>query len=153
MTIHSVLLALDLTEKPEEIISRVFSRLKCGGARLYIIHVIQDISRVSLYTDAYMLWEQYRERACKDTIIRLNDYIKGLGDIFQDIQPLVEVGDPAEIISRKANELGVDLIVLGNHCRHGIQHLLHRNTAEKVMRLSGREVMSFYICQDENRPD
>lgn len=149
MTTGNIMLALDLTEKPDEIISRVFSRLKCEGVRIYIIHVIQDISRVSLYTDAYVLWEQYRERAIKDTLIRLNDYIKALGGVSADIQPIVEVGDPAAVIADKADKLEIDLIVVGNHCRQGIQHLLHRNTAEKVMRLSARELISFYICRDE----
>jgi len=146
MNIKTILLAVDLSEKPEVISERVFSRLNCKDARLYIIHVIQDISRVSLYSDAYALWEQYRDRACKDTIIRLNEYMKALEGQFSDIQPLVEVGDPAGIITEKADKLNADLIVVGNHCRQGIDHLLHRNAAEKVMRLAKREVISFYIC-------
>lgn len=146
MDIKTILLALDLSEKPEDISERVFSRLKCKGARLFIIHVIQDISRVSLYADAYSLWEQYRERACKDTIIRLDEYIKAFSGLFSDIQPIVEVGDPAGIIAEQAEKLDVDLIVTGNHCRHGIDHLLHRNVCEKVMRLAKRDVISFYIC-------
>ena len=99
MNIETILLAVDLSEKPEVISERVFSRLNCKDARLYIIHVIQDISRVSLYSDAYALWEQYRDRACKDTIIRLDAYLKAFGDRFGDVQPLVEVGDPAGIIA------------------------------------------------------
>ncbi|HPS57987.1 MAG TPA: universal stress protein [Spirochaetota bacterium] len=146
MNIKTILLAVDLTENPGDITERVFSRLKCKDAQLFIIHVIQDISRVSLYADAYPLWEQYRDRACKDTIIRLDEYIKALSGPFSDIQPLVEVGDPAGIIVEKAEKLNVDLVVVGNHCRQGIDHLLHRNVSEKVMRLAKREIISFYIC-------
>ena len=146
MDIKTILLAVDLSEKPEIITERVFSRIKCRNARLFIIHVIQDISRVSLYSDAYALWEQYRDRACKDTIIRLDEYIKALSGSFSDIQPLVEVGDPAGIITEQAEKLNADLIVVGNHCRQGIDHMLHRNVSEKVMRLARREVISFYIC-------
>lgn len=146
MKINTILLAVDLTEEPGAISERVFSILKCKDARLFIIHVIQDISRVSLYADAYTLWEQYRDRACKDTIIRLNEYIKAFAGLFSDIQPIVEVGDPAGIIAQNAEKLDADLIVVGNHCRQGIDHLLHRNVSEKVIRLARREVISFYIC-------
>ncbi len=146
MNIKSILLAVDLTEDPGAISEKVFSRLQCGGAQLYIIHVIQDISRVSLYSDAYTLWEQYRDRACKDTIIKLEEYIKAFAGRFSDIQPLVEVGDPAAVVVAQAEKFNVDLIVTGNHCRQGIDHLLHRNVSEKVTRLAARDVFSFYIC-------
>ncbi len=144
MKIKRILLAVDFSEKTEDIIGKVFARMKCEGAELFIIHVVQDISRVSLYSDAYALWEQYRDRACKDTLMRLNDYIKALSAVFNDIQPIVEVGDPADVIAGQAEKLGADLIVVGNHCRQGLQHMLHRNVSEKVMRLARREVISFY---------
>ncbi len=146
MSIRTILLAVDLSENTADITERAFSVLRCKGARLYIIHVIQDISTVSMYADAYALWEQYRDRACKDTIIKLNEYMKALSGMFIEIQPLVEVGDPAEIIVHKAEQLDADLIVVGNHCRRGIDHFLHRNVSEKVMRLARRDVFGFYIA-------
>lgn len=45
----------------------------------------------------------------------------------------VEKGPPATAIPRLVEELGVDLVVMGNAARHGLQGLLVGNTAETVL--------------------
>jgi universal stress protein E len=46
---------------------------------------------------------------------------------------LIEMGEPDKIIVDKANELGINLVVIGNSARAGLSALMKANTAEKVL--------------------
>jgi len=50
--------------------------------------------------------------------------------------PMLEVGDPRTTIEFVAKNLGVDLIVMGTHGRHGLKRLLLGSVAEMVVRTS-----------------
>lgn len=49
-------------------------------------------------------------------------------------QTRAAAGDPADAIVQVAQDLGVDLIVMAMHGRAGLQHVLLRSTAERVIR-------------------
>ena len=55
---------------------------------------------------------------------------------------MVRVGRPAPVIIETANELGVDLLVVGTHGRKGIEHVLLGSVAEKVVRTSAAPVLT-----------
>jgi len=145
MEIKSILIAVDFTESAEDLAGRVLPKLNCPGASIYLLHVIQDISRISYYADAYDVWVQYRDRAVRETMERMHGYVKALSERFKEIQPIVEVGEPDEKIVEMAEQVQADIILVGNHSRTGIQHLLHRNVAERVMRMAKKEVFSYHI--------
>ena len=46
---------------------------------------------------------------------------------------LIEMGEPDKVIVDKAQELGVNLVVIGNSARSGLSALVKSNTAEKVL--------------------
>ena len=48
----------------------------------------------------------------------------------------IHVGQPAEVISRMAAELAVDLIVMGSHGRSGVAGLLVGSVANRVLNLA-----------------
>jgi len=48
--------------------------------------------------------------------------------------PMLEVGDPRTMIEAVAKKLGVDLVVMGTHGRHGLKRLLLGSVAEMVVR-------------------
>jgi nucleotide-binding universal stress UspA family protein len=49
-------------------------------------------------------------------------------------QVLTKAGDPRDMINRTAQELGIDLIVMGTHGRRGITRALLGSVAETVVR-------------------
>ena len=51
-------------------------------------------------------------------------------------------GDPAAEIVRYAQEMNMDLIVMGTHGRTGLQHVLLGSVAEKVVRLAPCPVLT-----------
>lgn len=56
---------------------------------------------------------------------------------------VVQVGWPAEVIEKAAQDLDVDLIVMATHGRTGINRLFLGSIAEHVVRASKRSVLSF----------
>jgi nucleotide-binding universal stress UspA family protein len=48
-------------------------------------------------------------------------------------QVLIKAGDPRDMINRTAQELGVDLIVMGTHGRRGLTRALLGSVAESVV--------------------
>jgi nucleotide-binding universal stress UspA family protein len=139
-----ILVALDFTERPDDIVQKSILVASRYNAHISLIHVMTDIPRMSFYSDTYELWEEFRDITAKRVLEEMHQYIKRLSDKFKDIEPIVEVGDPAEKIIETADKLAVDLIIVGNHSRKGIERLVHRNVSEKVMRMSKRDVLSFY---------
>ncbi len=142
----NILVALKFVEDPERLLekSRIMSIDK--DASIYLVHVLQDMPRMSFYSDAYRLWEEFRDTAVKETLKKMNTYIKKLSVMYPDIEPIVDVGDPAEIIVKCADKLKADLVVVGNQPqRGGITSVIHQHTGEKIVRLSKRPVLSVYL--------
>ena len=140
-----VLIALKFVEDPENLLKKSSFITGNIDASIYLVHVLQDMPRLSFYSDAYKLWEEFRTTAVKETLKQLNKFIKKFGTRFPDIEPLVDVGDPAEVILQIADKLKVDLIVVGNEPRSRLQQMVHQNVGEKVVRLSKRPVLSIFL--------
>jgi len=51
-----------------------------------------------------------------------------------EVEPVVLVGEPFDMILEKAEEEGADLIVVGSHGKKGIERLLLGSVSEKVAR-------------------
>jgi len=140
-----ILLALDFTEDPAEILKKTSLIADTRNARIFLIHVMNDMPRISFYSDAYELWEEFRDQSVKKILEKMNEYVRNLSGTFKDVEPIVEVGEPAGKIVETADKLGVSLIVVGTHARTGISHLLHGNTGEKVFRMAGKPVLCFPV--------
>lgn len=141
-----ILVPLEFTEKPDEILTRAQSVAKKYEADIFTLHVIEDMPRISFYSDAYQLWEEFRDRAVKETMQEMNEYIKKLSNTYGTIEPIIEVGNTCDKILEVAERLDIDLIIIGHHVRRGVlKHMVHNNVAEKIVRLSVRPVLTFNI--------
>ncbi len=74
--------------------------------------------------------------AANDRLTRLIDE-KGL----DNIQPMVVHGRPFVEIVKVANDLDLDLIVIGRSGHSDVDHILFGGTAEKVLRAANRPVL------------
>ncbi|HEX4921251.1 MAG TPA: universal stress protein, partial [Candidatus Bathyarchaeia archaeon] len=61
------------------------------------------------------------------------------GDV--KIQSRIGAGDPVDRICREADEIGADLIVIGNRGLGNIGTLVLGSTSEKVIRKSSRSIL------------
>jgi len=125
MSYKKILAAVDLTDEAGQVLKQASETAKQNGAELSLIVVVKPINQVysgfdvaALSADAAMI----EADAVKQAQIRIAEHAKGLG--VPASRTYVGRGNPAHEIRETASELGVDLIILGTHGRHGLGLLL-----------------------------
>jgi nucleotide-binding universal stress UspA family protein len=96
--IHTILCPIDFTEASLASVPYAISLAQENQARLYLLHVVGEGISAS------------EEAALKD---RLRALIPAEAELWCEPKALVDWGEPGEKIMEEAEELGVDLIVLG----------------------------------------
>lgn len=141
----TVLAALGFTEKPEEVLGEAIKIARKYNGKVYAMHVIAEVPTLTFYDDARTLWEDFTATAEEEAREQINTYIKNVSDDFTNVESIIDVGDPSSRVISKSDELAVDLIVMGHHVRKGINHLVHLNSCEKVVRFAKRPVLSIFV--------
>ncbi len=142
MEIKKILFPTDFMEGSSYAVPYAVDLAKKYGARLYIVHVIHEVTKASgLYVPHVTLDELYRgmeAEAWKEIRRVYLEELRGFGDV----EYVVLKGIPYEEIIAFAEEKGIDLIVMGTHGRKGLDRLFFGSTAEKVVRNSSCPVLT-----------
>ncbi len=137
-----LLLALDFGDDQERLIDHAVSMASVFDARLTLAHIVDYMPAAyggevplpdDLQMDALLL-----DKAKG----RLASLVAGLA--LPDVDWRAELGVPKHGITRLAEELEVDLILVGSHGRHGLQLLLG-STANGVLHLAGCDVLAIRV--------
>lgn len=121
-----------------------------AGTRVILLHVYHVPAEYRSYGPSstfVKLSEDLSRRFCE----RLDELAGPLREP-QEADHEVEVecvqGIPAEVIVRRAEELGADLIAMGTHGRSGMAHLLLGSTAERVVQHAKCPVLTVRRAED-----
>lgn len=117
-TYKHILFAADLAEESLDIAKRCVALAESFGAQLTLLHVIEPVPTYG-YIDFVQL-----EQPAKDALLKLG---KSLG--LPEDHCRVEYGSVKGETLAVAEELGVDLMVVGAHSRHGVMKLLGSNAS------------------------
>ena len=114
------------------------------GAELHLIHVVVDLSLVTLPPIDGYLPEGYYENARKHA----NDELAKMppakmADNIRIVRQVLDGSAFLEII-RYAKDNKIDLIVMGTHGYSGLTHLVMGSNAEKVVRKSPCPVLTVH---------
>ncbi|NOY39037.1 MAG: universal stress protein [Nitrospirae bacterium] len=134
MEIKKILFPTDFMEGTAQAIPYAVDLAKKYGARLYIIHVIHEVTRATgLYVPHIAVDELYKsmEVEAEKEITRV--YLEELRG-FEDVEYRVLKGIPYEEIINFAETNAMDMIVMGTHGRKGLDRLFFGSTAEKVVK-------------------
>jgi len=105
-------------------------------ATLYVLHVVRLVmAGFPKELHPYPLTEEAAS-------LRLHDIAREhlAGKVRYEI--LARTGDPASVILRAVEELGVDSVVMATHGRTGLGHLFLGSVAERLVRESQRPVLT-----------
>ncbi|MEC4684131.1 MAG: universal stress protein [Nitrospirota bacterium] len=134
MEIKKILFPTDFMEGTTQAIPYAVDLAKKYGARLYIIHVIHEVTRATgLYVPHIAVDELYKTMQVEAEKEITRVYLEELRG-FEDVEYKVLTGIPYEEIINFAEENAMDMIVMGTHGRKGLDRLFFGSTAEKVVK-------------------
>lgn len=145
MKLATILVGVDFSDESQLAIDHAVNIARHSGARLVLLHVgVVPQPTPDVPASIQVTLSGY-EQALKE---QLNEDRRRLGEIRERISGQgVEVAQmiiedfPDQGICRAADELDADLVVIGSHGRTGVKRLLLGSVAERVVRLSDRNVL------------
>ncbi len=151
MAYHRIMVAVDLGATSQVILQRADQLAKQFHAQLIVVTAIPDLRNLYGGTES-KLQQSFSRELTEDAKDKLLEKCKRAK--IGPHQTLVVHGDADHIIAGEALLLGVDLIVFGNHDRHGLDHfvggfglgLLYRAHCDLLAVYSAKEF------QDHTRP-
>ena len=136
-----ILIAVDLTEDARSVAEKACALRTAFDADLSCTHVIEPLS-LAYGGDVPMDLSTIQDQLQETAKIQLDEFAQTL-DIPSQNRYLV-YGRPETEIHSLAEELGVDLIVVGSHGRHGLALLLG-STANGVLQGSPCDVLAVRV--------
>ncbi|MBN4066850.1 universal stress protein [Simkania negevensis] len=138
-----ILVAIDLLpEDDEPVAEHAMDIARSTDARVSLVHVIEfknyTIPHATLEISTE--WKEESEKIAKNKLRTLG---KKLGIPAQD--QLLYVGNTKDMILTAADKMGVDLVVVGSHGRHGLSLLLLGSTANSVLHGAKCDVLAVNV--------
>lgn len=134
MEVRRILFPTDVSEGSAHAVPYVADLTRHYGAKLYIIHVVYDITRATgMYVPHINMDELYRDietNAKKELEKCCVEELRG----YRDIEYRILKGVPHEEILKFADENNIDMIIMGTHSRKGLDRVIFGSTAERVVR-------------------
>ena len=137
LPIRKIMCTTDFSEAAEQGIKAADELARHFGADLCLVHVVAPLPTIpgaSAPTGFHIpsVLKEIRDAALKS----LEQFIKREISMKVRIEPVVLAGDPATEITRKAEELATDLIVIATHGQSGWKKLMSGSVTEKVVRMA-----------------
>ncbi|MBS3804057.1 MAG: universal stress protein [Oleiphilaceae bacterium] len=136
-----ILVAIDLTEEAPQVLEKARLLRDSHNADLVLVHVVEPVG-YAYGGDIPMDLTELQDQLDKAAREQLKTYGQqyGVGEPDQ----IVTVGRPESEIHRLADDLKVDLVIVGSHGRKGFQLLLG-STANGVLHGSVCDVLAVRI--------
>lgn len=145
MAYKHVMAAVDLSDEANQVLDEAKRVAGDHGAKLSLISVVKPLTQVyggldmAAYTQASVNFER---EAQNQAVEQLKSLGAGIGVAEEDVHAII--GAPAPQIVDTAKDLGVDLIVIGSHGKHGLGLLLG-STANGVLHHAQCDVLTIRI--------
>lgn len=119
----------------EPILATAFSIARASGARLTLLHVLEDLPQHEAAARmAHIDWVDFQERLEQDARHRLRQAVASQGADGGAVDELVVSGKPYREILEVADARGVSLIVMGIHGRNPLERMFFGSTTLHVLR-------------------
>lgn len=128
--IKNILLADSGTGHVEETMKYLLEIDSIKGAKVTLLHVVPPVTSSDEMATRLEEGGQTLAKA-----------VAGLGLPPGSISPLLKQGDPKTVVCQVAEELGVDLIVMGSRGLKRLQSILENSVSQYVFQLSSRPML------------
>ncbi|MEE4201992.1 MAG: universal stress protein [Halieaceae bacterium] len=141
MSYKRVLVAVDLGETSEKVVSRASALAQSNDAQVHIVHVVEPLS-ITYGGDIPMDFSSIQDEIHQQAAEQLKKLAAAHG-VPEDRQHIV-VGRPETEIPEKAKEMSADLICVGSHARWGLALLLG-STADGILHGAECDVLAVRV--------
>ncbi|TWJ14351.1 universal stress protein [Geobacter argillaceus] len=138
----TILFANDFAETSEEVFDYALSLARKYGAKLLIVHVINEPVDLRGFYVPHISFENLEKEIVEGAEKMMEKFCRTKVKDFADHETMILSGIPYEEIIKKAEEARASLIVMGTHGRRGLDHMLFGSTAERVVRGAGCPVLT-----------
>jgi len=110
------------------------------GAKLFILHVIHDESKLNTYISS-RIYDTIKKKIDKETTElyeKMEDRIPEITGV--DYKKILRRGIPAEECLLEISKGDCDLVVIGSHGKNGLKKFVMGSTAEKILKKSAISV-------------
>jgi len=145
---RSILVALDRSEHAAQVFAAAARLAKSTGAWLYLMRVLAVPPEIP--PAANVPSNGLELELDRDARRYLRRFMEGEPAVRFG-PPVVVVGDPWHQILDAARQLGVDLVVVGGHRRHGFERVLG-TVADKVVDHADRDVLVVHTAPATRAP-
>ncbi len=136
MAYKHILLAVDFAKGSHKVVERAKKMMAETGAKLTLVHIVEQ---APTYAYGYVGIADIEEELVEAAQKNLAKVGKELG--ISEADQRVGVGTTKALILQFAEELKVDLIILGSHGHHGLSRLLG-STANAVINSAHCDVLT-----------
>lgn len=141
--IKNILVPVDVMEDADFIAEYVRLFAEKLDAKVTMLYARPPLDR---FFDTYLtdeavsqLQEDSKQRALKEMDNLIEGYLEGI-----DVHVELTRGKPHEVIMKKAQKDNYDLIIMGTHCRRGVDRIMFGSVASKVVRYSDIPVLTIH---------
>ncbi|TNF77408.1 MAG: universal stress protein [Acidobacteria bacterium] len=145
--LRTVVAATDLSETAKIGIQWATEIARDHSSRLHLIH---GISLSGLAMDYVSIQADLHEKLRQAAEEKLAELAEEARTRIDEVDWAVEIGEPSGVITRTADKLCADLIVVGTRGLRGLDHLLLGSTAERVVQRANCPVLTVHP-QDADR--
>ena len=142
MSYKNILVAVDYTNDANKVFAKAQELANINSAKLSVMHIVEPIDVTGPYDLAPIMpleLDQQLEQRAGEFLQKLLEHHQA-----KDVQALVKVGSIKSELFSLVEELGIDLIVIGTHGRHGVGLLLG-STATSVLHGTPCDVLAVRI--------
>lgn len=150
-----LLVALDSTATSRLALEHAAALGRLSGATVVLLHVLESFRHVSGFESPKVYAEEVLPRMRAAGRELLDEAAAPLVEQGIKVETVLLEGSDervAELIARRAEEAGVDMVILGTHGRRGVNRLLLGSDAEHVARIAPVPVM-LVRSTDGSAPD
>ena len=139
--IKNILFPCDLREPSLKLLPYVVSMSDKYSSMIYLLHVIEDISKWGGMYIPHVPMELYQKEAIEATEKVVDKIYREDLNSRPNFQSLVLSGKPASEILRVIDSKAIDLVIMGTHGYKGLERTIFGSVAEKVVRESSAPVL------------
>ena len=140
--IKKILYPCDFTENSIKIIPYVLSLSEKYNSMIYILHVVEDLSKWGGFFIPHLSLNKFQDEAvegAEKTMKKFCDeYLQGC----PDFQKKIITGDPVVEIIKTVESEEIDLVIMGTHGRKGLEHTFLGSVAENIVKKSPAPVLT-----------